>query len=115
MKVLERGGSFLRGQLKTRDSVTDEGMLKLKRDILSSTADLEVPTAPSSAWLVIIKLSLIETTFSVTKLQNISNHFHQFTQATRELRKWSVGAKANAHVDALSKSAPMPELTAHTT
>ena len=48
LKVLERGGSFLRGQLKTRDSVTDEGMMKLKMDILSDTSDLEAAPVPST-------------------------------------------------------------------
>ena len=50
LKVLERGGSFLRGQLKTRDSVTDEGMLKMKRDILSDTSDLETSAVAGAAW-----------------------------------------------------------------
>jgi hypothetical protein len=50
LKVLERGGSFLRGQLKTRDSVTDEGMLQLKRDILSDTSDLESSSVSASGW-----------------------------------------------------------------
>ena len=50
LKVLERGGSFLRGQLKTRDSVTDEGMLKMKRDILSDTSDLETSTVSAAGW-----------------------------------------------------------------
>lgn len=48
LKVLERGGSFLRGQLKTRDSVTDEGMMKLKMDILSDTSDLEAAPVPAT-------------------------------------------------------------------
>lgn len=48
--MLERGGSFLRGQLKTRDAVTDEGMMKLKKDILSDTSDLEESTVSSSGW-----------------------------------------------------------------
>lgn len=50
LKVLERGGSFLRGQLKTRDSVTDEGMLKMKKDILSDTSDLETSTVAAAGW-----------------------------------------------------------------
>ena len=50
LKVLERGGSFLRGQLQARDTVTDEGMIKLKRDILSNTSDLETSPVPSSGW-----------------------------------------------------------------
>ena len=50
LKVLERGGTFLRGQLKTRDSVTDEGMIKLKMDILKDTSDLESASVSASGW-----------------------------------------------------------------
>jgi hypothetical protein len=49
LKVLEKGGLFLREQLKNRDSVSDEGLLKLQSDILSDTSDLEAAPVSSSS------------------------------------------------------------------
>lgn len=49
LKLLEKGGLYLREQLKTRDSVSDEGMIKLKSDILLDTSDLEIPSVSASS------------------------------------------------------------------
>lgn len=48
------GGKYLKEQVKIRDSVSEEGMSKLRSDILSDTSDLEGSLVSASSWYVCV-------------------------------------------------------------
>ena len=50
LRILERGGDFLRDEIKKKNIVTDEGLAKLQRDMLSDAGDVDEIMVPSNSW-----------------------------------------------------------------
>jgi len=50
LRILERGGDFLREEIKKKNIVTEEGLARLQRDLLQDRGDVDEIIAPADSW-----------------------------------------------------------------